>query len=136
MTAVLEVSPLASAHDRPATGPQDRTKLAATIIDYDWGVLVRVEGEAGIVGVAKLQLAFARVTARRALLAVLDLSHLTFVSSLAIGELVRLRRDLRRWYGCVKIANCPLAIRQALETAGLADLFGSHASVEEAILAI
>jgi anti-anti-sigma factor len=106
-----------------------------TISDFDGGVLVRLEGEAGVVGLERLQFAFARVIARRTLIAVLDLSRLTFVSSLAIGQLVRLRRDLNRWNGCVKIASCPPVIRDALQTAGVADFFGFHASVEEALSA-
>src|SRR5262249_14523528 len=132
MSTTLEASPLAAAQARP---PQERTTLAVTISDFDGGVLVRLEGDAGIVGLEKLEVAFARVLARRAPVAVLDLSLLTFVSSLAIGQLVRLRRDLNRWHGRVKIASCPPAIREALQTAGLVDFFGFHASVEEALSA-
>jgi anti-anti-sigma factor len=130
-----EASPLAAAHAPAACPPQERTTLAATIIDFDGGVVVRVEGEAGIVGLEKLEFAFARVIARRAPVAVLDLSHLTFVSSLAIGQLLRLRRDLNRWNGRVKIASCPPTIHEVLQTAGLVDFFGFHASVEEALSA-
>jgi anti-anti-sigma factor len=119
----------------PASPPRHAAPLAATIIDLDCGVLVRVEGEACIVGLEMFQFALARVVARRARLAVLDLAQLTLVSSLAIGLLVRLQRDLNRWNGCVKIASCRPAIREALITAGLADFFGFHDSVEEAIAA-
>jgi anti-anti-sigma factor len=107
-----------------------------TISDFDGGVLVRLEGEAGILGLEKLQFAFARVIARRSRLAVLDLSQLTYVTSLAIGQLVRLQRDLGRWNGRVKIASCPAVIREVLEVVKVADFFGFHASVEEAISAV
>jgi anti-anti-sigma factor len=107
--------------------------LTATIIDLDCGVLVRIEGDAGVAGLEKLQFAFTRVIARRTLLAVLDLSRLTDFSSLAMGLLVRLSRDLGRWNGRVKIANCPPVIRVALEVARLTDFFQFHASVDEAV---
>ena len=135
MTTILETTPLAAVDTAAARPPQVRATLAVTISDFDGGVLVRIEGDAGIVGLEKLEVALARVLARRTLLAVLDLSHLTIVSSLAIGQLVRLRRDLNRWNGRVKIASCPPAIRETLHTAGVADFFGFHASVEEALSA-
>jgi anti-anti-sigma factor len=135
VTTILEASPLAAGDARATRPRQESTTLAVTISDFDGRVLVRLEGEAGIVGLEKLEVAFARVIARRAPVAVLDLSGLTFVSSLAIGQLVRLRRDLNRWNGRVKIASCPPAIREALQTAGLIDCFGFHASVQEALSA-
>jgi anti-anti-sigma factor len=120
----------------PASLSRERGTLVATLIDLDCGVLVRVEGEAGIIGLETLQFAFARVIARRSRLAILDLAQLTYLSSLAMGQLVRLRRDLGRWNGRVKIASCPAAIREVLEVAKVADFFGFHASLEEAISAV
>jgi anti-anti-sigma factor len=133
MTTPLKASPLAVS--LPERLPLERTTLAATITELEGGVLVRLEGDAGILGVEQLQMAFTQVIARRAVLAVLDFSHLKLMSSLAIGLLVRLWRDLSRWNGCVRIASCPPVIRQTLETAGVADFFGFRASVEEAMLA-
>jgi anti-anti-sigma factor len=99
----------------------------------DFGVIVRVEGEAGVVGIEQLGRACARVTARRASLAVLDLAELTFLSSLGMGQLVRLSRDMSRWGGRVTLAGCRPVIREALETARLGGFFECTASVEEAI---
>ena len=133
MTTILEASPLAAAHARAARPRQESTTLAVTISDFDGGVLVRLEGEAGIIGLDKLAFAFTRVLARRVRLAVLDFSHLTFLSSLAMGQLVRLSRDLARWGGRVKIACCRPLVRGALETARLGCFFEFTGSVEEAI---
>jgi anti-anti-sigma factor len=110
-------------------------QLTPTITVLDRGVIVRLAGKAGILEVETLTQAFAQVVARRPLLAVLDLSQLTSLSSLAIGELVRLRRDLGRWNGRVTIASCPAAIRRTLEVACLADLFPFHTTVVEALSA-
>ena len=107
--------------------------LVATCIDFDGGVVVCLEGEAGYLGLEKLQFALARVVARRVQLAVLDFSQLTFLSSLAMGQLISLSRDLRRWDGRVKIARCRPEIREALEVARLAEFFGFVASGEEAM---
>jgi anti-anti-sigma factor len=136
MTAIPSTSPLAPVHAQPASPPRERATLVATISDLDGGVLVRIEGEAGTVGLDRLEFVFARVIARRTQLAVLDLTHLTFLSSLAMGQLVRLRRDLGRWNGRVKIASCPPLIREALEVARLTGFFELHATVEEALSAV
>jgi anti-anti-sigma factor len=99
------------------------------------GILVRLEGEAGTLGLDRLEFVFARVIARRTRLAVLDFTRLTFLSSLAMSQLVRLRRDLGRWNGRVTIGGCPPLIREALAVAKLADFFAFHATVEEALSA-
>ena len=136
MTTPLEASPPAAVDSRPVRPPQETTTLAVTISDFDGGVLVRLEGEAGIIGLDKLAFAFTRVLARRVRLAVLDFSHLTFLSSLAMGQLVRLSRDLGRWNGRVQIASCRPEIREALELARLTEFFGFLVSVEEAGAAV
>jgi anti-anti-sigma factor len=107
--------------------------MLVAILDLDCGVLVRIQGEAQITGLEKLQFTFARVIARRSRLAVLDLAELAFLSSLAMGQLVRLSRDLGRWNGRVVIANCPPVIREALEVARVTDFFEFRATVEEAL---
>ena len=136
MTTIPEASPLAAVDARAARPRQESTTLAVTISDFDGGVLVRLEGEAGIIGLDKLAFAFTRVLARRVRLAVLDFSHLTFLSSLAMGQLVRLSRDLGRWNGRVQIASCRPEIREALELARLTEFFGFLVSVEEAGAAV
>jgi anti-anti-sigma factor len=120
----------------PARPSPKRNALTADIVDIEAGAIVRVEGEAGVIGLERLEFAFARLVARRTPLAILDFSQLTFLSSLAMGLLVRLRRDMNRWSGSVRIVNCPATIREALEVASLGRFFGFHDSVEEAIAAI
>jgi anti-anti-sigma factor len=76
-----------------------------------------------------------RLGACRVLLAVLELSELTLLSTLAMGALVSLRRDLGRWGGRVRLAATPPSIHDALTAAGLTDLFEFYRSVEEALAA-
>jgi anti-anti-sigma factor len=96
-------------------------------------VIIRVEGEAAVVGIETLEFACARATARRARPVVLHLAELTFLSSLAMGQLVRLSRDLSCWGGRVKLACCRPLIREALEAARLGSFFEFTASIEGAI---
>jgi anti-anti-sigma factor len=113
----------------------EEARLVATLTDLEGGVLVSIEGEARTLGLDHLQFVLARVVARRTTLAVLNVARLTFLSSLAMGYLVGLRRDLGRWNGRVKIAGCPPPIRVVLEAARLADFFEFHATIEEAFSA-
>ena len=133
MSTTEEVQGPALASTGPTPAAQGKAPLVATIFDLDFGVIVRVEGEAVVVGIETLGFACARVTARRAPLAVLDLAELTFLSSLGMGQLVRLSRDMFRWGGRVKLAGCRPVIREALETARLGCFFEFTASVEEAV---
>jgi anti-anti-sigma factor len=110
--------------------------LAVTITDVAQGVLVRLEGRAGFETAEQLELPLLRLVARRTPLAVLDLSGLTFLASLAMGVLVTFRRDLSRWGGRGKIAGVRPEVYQALQYAGLTDFFEFYTTVEEAIAAV
>jgi anti-anti-sigma factor len=98
-------------------------------------VVVSVAGEASTDNLQPLEFALARLLARRVPLAVVDCSALTLISSLAMGILIGLRRDLGRWQGCVKLACLTPPIQDALQIARLIELFEVHATVEEALAA-
>jgi len=122
---------LTSGQSEPRPQPAPST-LAVTITDLARGVVVRLEGKADMTTVDRLQFALIRLVARRVPLAVLDLSGLTFLSSLAMGALISLRRDLGRWGGCVKLVAVRPEIQDALQVAGVVDLFEFCATVEQA----
>jgi anti-anti-sigma factor len=96
---------------------------------------VRLEGEAGIHAADRMQLILMRLVARRMPLVVVDLSGLTFLSSLAMGALVRFCRDLGRWGGRLKLAAIPPVIYESLQTSRLNLLFEVCATVEEGVAA-
>ena len=112
-----------------------KAALVVRITDLDRAVVVSLAGEAGTDSLQPLEFALARLLARRAPLAVLDCSALTLLSSLAMGMLVGLRRDLGRWQGRVKLAGVGPPIEQALQATRLIDLFEVHATVEQALAA-
>jgi anti-anti-sigma factor len=139
-TATVEINVVADAAGpaSPDLGLSQRQQSRAiptiSIADAAPGVVVvSVAGEASTDNLYPLEFALTRVVARRAVVAVLDFTALTFLSSLGMGMLVRLRRDLSRWQGRVKLACVPPPILGALQTARLTDLFEVHATVAEAL---
>jgi anti-sigma B factor antagonist len=114
---------------------QPKAALVVRVTDLDRAVVVSLDGEASTDNLQPLELALARVLVRRLPLAVLDCSALTLLSSLAMGLLVGLRRDLGRWQGCVKLAGVGPLVEQALQATRLIDLFEVHATVEQALAA-
>ena len=109
--------------------------LSVAIVDLPRGFQVSVAGAAGTHNLDPLDYALIRMVARRAQFVVLDFSELTFLSSLAMGCLVRLRRDLARWGGRVQLAGTQPAVRESLEAARLGDLFEFYATVADAVAA-
>jgi len=114
---------------------QPKAALAVRITDLGRAVVVSLDGQASADNLQPLEFALARVLARRVPLAVLDCSALTLLSSLAMGMLVGLRRDLRRWHGRVILAGVRPPIEEALQVTRLIDLFEVHATVEQALAA-
>jgi anti-sigma B factor antagonist len=114
---------------------QPKAGLVVGITDLDRAVVVRLAGEASTDNLQPLECALARLLVHRVPLAVFDCSALTLLSSLAMGMLVGLRRDLGRWHGCVKLACLGPPIEQALQVTRLIDLFEVHATVEQALAA-
>ena len=104
------------------------------VAETTWGVLLRLEGAVGVHAVDRMPfiVMLMRLVARRPPLVVVDLSGVTFLSSLAMGALVGFRRDLGRWGGRVKLAAIPPMIYESLKTSRLDMLFEVCATVEEA----
>jgi anti-anti-sigma factor len=117
----------------PAPRRQPKATLVVRITDLDQAVVVSVAGEASSDNLQPLEFALARLLARRVPLAVLDCSALTRLSSLAMGMLISLRRDLGRWQGCVKLACLRPWIQDKLQITRLTQLFDVHVTVEEAL---
>jgi len=115
---------------------QPKAGLVVGINNLDRAVVVTLAGGASTDNLQSLEFALARLLAHRVPLVVLDCSALTMLSSLAMGMLVGLRRDLGRWQGCVKLAGVAPPIEQTLHATRLTDLFEVHATVEQALAAV
>ena len=64
-TSTLETACTGTTYAHPTRLSWESATLVATLIDLNCGVLVRVEGEAGIAGLETLEFAFSRAPARR-----------------------------------------------------------------------
>jgi anti-anti-sigma factor len=114
---------------RCSLGP---TRLTVRITELARGVIVHLEEEADLASLDQLQMALLRPLARRVPVAVLEMSKLTFLGALVMGELVSFRRALARWGGCVRIAGARPEVYEALQVACLTELFEFYATAEEA----
>lgn len=95
-----------------------------TLLHTDDGtVQVNLRGDAGMAQADDLSRGLLPVVASKPSHVVLDLSELTFISSLAIGQLVILRRGLASHGGRVTIAGANERVLKALRHARLESLF-------------
>jgi anti-anti-sigma factor len=86
-------------------------------------LLVAIRGEARFDQAEVISAQLLRIPLDAYWLVVLDLSDLTFLSSLAMGALVAYRRGLCRRGVEVRLANVQARVWLALESAGLGQLF-------------
>lgn len=95
--------------------------------------VVTLEGEAGVREGHELSLLMPHLAADRPPVLVFDVGELTFISSLAIGELTALTTALAK-YGCrVCLAGTRREIANVFDRAHLSDLLRSYPSVDAAI---
>ena len=114
----------------------EQRQSACLEVEWDRGPGVRVvtlRGEAGFRQSPRLGEALARVSARRPGFVLLDLAGLTFISSLAMGELVRFQRALARYGGRVVLVAVPPSIAGALRRARLDAVLDIRGASPEAV---
>ena len=99
-------------------------------LDTAGGVVVRIRGEAGVAEAGALTVALLPLAARRPPCMTFDLGELQFISSLAMGVLVRFRQGVVRAGGHVRlVTSLQEPVREALDRAGLLPLLGSPEGV-------
>jgi anti-anti-sigma factor len=109
--------------------------LIVRVTEEPRGVVLRLEGEAQVPAVDRMQLALLRLVARRVRFVVVDLSGLNLLSSLALGALVGFRRDLVRLGGRVRIAGVQPGVYESMKATRLHTLFEFCDTVAEALAA-
>lgn len=97
---------------------------------------VRLIGEADVAGGHKLSPVAIDLAAARPERLLVDLSQLTFLSSLAIGELAALAGALKRHGGRVALAGADRNIASALERVRLHDVLEVYPTVPAAAAAL
>jgi sulfate permease, SulP family len=96
-------------------------ELRIGLAETDGTSVVRLGGDAGFPGADRLADALAAVAARRPRRVVIDLSDLTFISSLAIGVLVTFKYRLIRQGGAIMLVGARPRIEETLRAARVFD---------------
>ena len=96
-------------------------------------LIVRVRGDAGMANVDVLDEALTKACAEKPLVAVLDMSQMSFISSIGMGSLVAFKRGIERCGGKMKVAALQPMVADAFKRARLTDVFEIHDTVESAI---
>lgn len=107
--------------------------LACDVEDLPQGCLMRIRGQADTAATAEIERFFLRVTAGRPRLVVLDLSGMSFVSSLAMGSLMNLHRAVTRQGGLLRLAAVQPLVAEAFARVRLPDVIEVWDSVESAL---
>jgi anti-anti-sigma factor len=97
------------------------------------GRLLRIEGQVDLASIADLDSAITALIAARPVRVVLDLSQMTFISSLGIGSIVNLRNALVRHGGSVLVAAPQPMVAEAFRRVRLDDLLAVHDTLESAL---
>ncbi len=97
---------------------------------------VRLIGEADVAGGHKLSREAIELAAARPKRLVFDLGELTFLSSLAIGEMAALASALKGYDGRVALAAADRNIASALERVRMNEVLEVYGTLEEALAAL
>jgi anti-sigma B factor antagonist len=108
-------------------------ELAVQAEDVNGACVIHVIGDAGIKNAERLDMELCRRCTLHPLLAVIDLSGLTFISSLGLGALVSFQRTMKRHGGTVRLAALSERFNDAFRKAQLHQIFEMHDTVEDAL---
>lgn len=95
-------------------------------------IQVTLDGRLDIAGTAAIEQPFAFATTGRAARIIIDLSGVTFMTSIGIRLLVATARAQTNRGGSVVLAAAPPLVQQVLETAGIDQLIQMVATTDEA----
>ena len=107
-----------------ATRRQPECKLAFHVERRPHFLRVAIRGEASFEQAEFLSAQLLGISVDACALVDLDLAELTFISSRAMHALVEYRVRLGRRGIDIRLANVPALVWEALESAGLGELFG------------
>jgi anti-anti-sigma factor len=106
--------------------------LHCEAVRFRGAVLLRLRGEVRF-DTAKLKAACSRIAAQRAPLTIVDLSKITFMSSLGMEILVSLGQTVRSHGGTLRLLGARPPVWNAFKRAGLHEVFTNCSTREEAL---
>lgn len=107
--------------------------LSCTVEEVLQGCLVCIRGQADTAAIAEIERAFLRVTAGGPRLTVLDLSEMSFISSLAMGSLMNLHKTVTRQGGRLRLAAVQPLVAEAFARIRLPEILEVCDSVAAAL---
>lgn len=108
--------------------------LEITLEDRDETVIATFVGEATVTNAAEMERGLMRLHARQPKRVVLDFTRLSFISSLGMGNLVALQKQVAQWYdGTVGAAGANEEVTKAFERARLDSIITMYDSVDAAL---
>jgi anti-anti-sigma factor len=111
----------------------DNTKINVQAEQTPRGLVVRVTGVAGVDQVDELDREFHVLTALRPKFVVLDMSGVPYISSMALGALLRFRHEIADAGGRVAVAGLSRQVGESFRLAGLGKVLAIHETVDEAL---
>jgi len=107
--------------------------LEIHIDEHPHGPIVHLKGDPGVGAGHSLEIEMTRLCARRAPLVILDLSELTMISSLVMGQFIALQRSLSRTGGQVRLASLTPIVLECFQRARLDNVFKIFSDVPTAL---
>jgi len=117
-----------------AIGAKDpvMTELHIEIKPHPQGVIMDLSGNVGIDDGPLLERSMESVLEQSPMLVVIDMSRLTFISSVGMSMLVKLHRTLKQSGGHVRIVAPPTDVFGVLDRAHLVEIIPIYGSVPQA----
>jgi anti-anti-sigma factor len=112
------------------------TELDIEISNIAEVTIVRPIGDLGVANVDAFAIALTPVAALHPQRVVLDLSKLTFISSLGMGKLVEFQRGLKQRDGIAVIASMQTDVKLAMQRARLDMVFSMYDTLDQALSAV
>jgi anti-sigma B factor antagonist len=110
-----------------------RMSLTIGVDERDSLAVVALDGELDLATAPALATAIDEQVGQGRVNIVLDLTKLSFCDSAGLRVFVRYRRQLEEAGGRFVVAAPTPMVRRVLEISGLAEMFGSYATVEEGV---
>jgi anti-sigma B factor antagonist len=114
-------------------GAQVSDELDVQTVRTGKRLIVRVNGDAGLANVSRLEAELTHIAAEQLPLVVVDLSDLTFIASRGMGVLMGFHRRMELQKGKVRIVSPPSRVRDALEISRLHTVFDMFETLESAL---
>ena len=98
-------------------------------------VVVAVDGDLDVIGAGALQRVMMQLSAEKPGVVIVDLSKVSLIASLAMGELMSCHHSLERRGGELRLAGASDLVSGALDRAKLLDQLKAYPSVDDALAA-